>query len=288
MATYILITDDAFADQLVHALLMGRQRLPVRVVDASTLTATWAAVLAAGAVSGGTSPEISTGDALRWADATRVANTGNMRIGTAWTAYASTATADVQLIDWDGTNLTIANGVVPVILDGASVQMRTGGFTRFRVNSTEVVMSVSSFSWNATLVPMISQVAATAGNPGSDMTMQAQSGAPGGDLALVGGDDSGATQGGNAYLRGGASATGTAGQAYMQHADGYIAIRVQGAPGAAWAGNQAINVGTGGLAFFDGTTAVKPSVTGSKAANAALASLCTTLANMGLITDNTT
>lgn len=44
----------------------------------------------------------------------------------------------------------------------------------------------------------------------------------------------------------------------------------------------------GGLAFNDGLPAYKPSITGSRGGNAALASLLTTLASMGLITDNTT
>ena len=46
--------------------------------------------------------------------------------------------------------------------------------------------------------------------------------------------------------------------------------------------------GDGKLAFFGGTPQAKPTVTGSKGGNAALASLLTQLANLGLITDSTT
>ncbi len=42
------------------------------------------------------------------------------------------------------------------------------------------------------------------------------------------------------------------------------------------------------LAFFGGTPHVKPAVTGSRGGNAALASLITALADLGLITDSTT
>jgi hypothetical protein len=43
-----------------------------------------------------------------------------------------------------------------------------------------------------------------------------------------------------------------------------------------------------GLSFWDGAPAHKPSVIGAKAGNVALQNLLLTLANMGLITDNTT
>lgn len=43
-----------------------------------------------------------------------------------------------------------------------------------------------------------------------------------------------------------------------------------------------------GLGFFTGAPVAKPTVTGSKGGNAALASLLTALANLGLITDSTT
>lgn len=42
------------------------------------------------------------------------------------------------------------------------------------------------------------------------------------------------------------------------------------------------------LGFYNATAIAKPTVSGSKAANAALTSLCTALANLGLITNSTT
>lgn len=55
-------------------------------------------------------------------------------------------------------------------------------------------------------------------------------------------------------------------------ADASIAVRVNGT----------------GTAFFGTAPIAKPTVTGAKAANAALTSLCTQLAALGLITDSTT
>lgn len=43
-----------------------------------------------------------------------------------------------------------------------------------------------------------------------------------------------------------------------------------------------------GLGFYNANTIAKPTVTGSRGGNAALASLCTALANLGLITNSTT
>jgi hypothetical protein len=51
---------------------------------------------------------------------------------------------------------------------------------------------------------------------------------------------------------------------------------------------KALRVGGGVLGFFNATPVIKPTITGSKGANAALGSLLTALANLGLITDSTT
>lgn len=53
-------------------------------------------------------------------------------------------------------------------------------------------------------------------------------------------------------------------------------------------GGVCIGVGSGRVAFYGGTPAVKPSIAGSRAGNAALADLLTKLAALGLITDGTT
>jgi hypothetical protein len=50
-----------------------------------------------------------------------------------------------------------------------------------------------------------------------------------------------------------------------------------------------IKIGASGeIGFFGATATAKPTVSGSRGGNAALASLCTALANLGLITDSTT
>lgn len=49
-----------------------------------------------------------------------------------------------------------------------------------------------------------------------------------------------------------------------------------------------ISIGASTLGFFNATPVAKPTVTGSRGGNAALASLITALANLGLITDSTT
>lgn len=61
---------------------------------------------------------------------------------------------------------------------------------------------------------------------------------------------------------------------------GSLSLRVAGAT--------VISLGSGGqLGFFTAAGTTKPTVTGSKGANAALASLCAALAGFGLITDST-
>jgi hypothetical protein len=53
-------------------------------------------------------------------------------------------------------------------------------------------------------------------------------------------------------------------------------------------GNRMIGATATGLGFYNATPAAKPTVTGSRGGNAALASLITALATLGLITDSTT
>ena len=64
-----------------------------------------------------------------------------------------------------------------------------------------------------------------------------------------------------------------------------------GVPGVTVASTGAVIVGGAGsptMGFFGATGTAKPAVTGSRGANAALASLLTTLANLGLLTDSST
>lgn len=55
-----------------------------------------------------------------------------------------------------------------------------------------------------------------------------------------------------------------------------------------YGGTNRIKVNSTGMGFFAATPVAKPTVTGAKGGNAALTSLCTALANLGLITNSTT
>lgn len=71
------------------------------------------------------------------------------------------------------------------------------------------------------------------------------------------------------------------------HENNAVGIVVSGAP-SSHTGGQAILVGENGLAFFNGTPVTQPTITGAHGSNAALQSLITALASMGLIIDGTT
>ena len=53
------------------------------------------------------------------------------------------------------------------------------------------------------------------------------------------------------------------------------------------AGANKVRVNTTGIGFFGANPAAKPTITGAKDGNAALASLITALAQLGLVTDST-
>ena len=93
----------------------------------------------------------------------------------------------------------------------------------------------------------------------------------GGELSLKGGNSSNGA-GGELYIGGGAGPAGN-GMAILITPDGAVMAfhSVGGVP----------RVG-----FFDATPTAKPAVTGSRASGAALASLLTALANLGLITNS--
>lgn len=87
------------------------------------------------------------------------------------------------------------------------------------------------------------------------------------------------------------AAVGSAGQIYSGTGVGDSILRTLGAGTRLRLGgisNEAISVGGGGLSFFGGALQAKKAITGSRGANAALASLLTQLAGYGLITDSTT
>lgn len=132
-------------------------------------------------------------------------------------------------------------------------------------------------------------------------------GGSGGIASISGGNSQGSSStGGGASLNGGnASGTGTSGGAVTLQA-GYSDDATNGIGGdvylVAGAGGTAGNIilvdglggiplwvdSAGGIGFFSATPVTKPTVTGSRGGNAALASLLTALANLGLVTNSTT
>lgn len=88
-----------------------------------------------------------------------------------------------------------------------------------------------------------------------------------GDVEIIGLYNPVASGGGNVYLR-------AAGTLALRTSSSTNVVQVNGASGA--------------LGFFNSAGATKPTVSGSRAGNAALASLLTALANLGLITNSTT
>lgn len=193
------------------------------------------------------------------------------------------------------SNPTIDAGQELVLAGASDCSVRnSGGRVQLAISGTTRVEAASTyFSLSVDRLLFVTGVTATAqirhqGTDGNDMLVKAQDGAglaAGGNLVVEGGDN-GTGVGGQVFMQGGAGGT-TAGRARVRHDDDADAIVVEG-NGSAHTGGQAMRVDQNGLAFFDGTTADKPPVVGAKGGNAALTSLLTTLATMGLITDNTT
>lgn len=109
---------------------------------------------------------------------------------------------------------------------------------------------------------------ATVSAPGTDLEVVAPDGA--GTLVLSGGPG---TSSGDVRIRTGDRTTGGFGVIYCENGLGDVIFRVDGEDG---------------YAFGAGNPAWSPPVIGARGGNAALTSLLAVLANMGLITDNTT
>jgi len=279
MPPYVLTVRAAFRGAASRLLALGRQVLETDVVDAAgTFIQSWAQTLAVGNVSGGTSPEVSNGDHLSMPDANGNATTGNLRVGVVWVLEGLTAAlANQRILGWDG-NITFIDSAA------GGIFLERLGTLILRIRGTTIEVHVPSLEWETGTNPRIFQNG-TAGSPFEIQAQDGGGGLAGGDLSLLGGD-SAAGNGGRAILRGG-TGTGTPGTAEIQHDDGALAVWVED-NGSAHTGGHAIHIGRNGLAFFDGTLADKPAVVGGKGGNPALTSLCSVLASMGLITDNTT
>lgn len=97
--------------------------------------------------------------------------------------------------------------------------------------------------------------------------------ADGGHVRVIaGGSGGGGTTAGSVIVEPGNSGGGTNGIVEIHNGNGVVVERIA----------------DGGVAWGAGVPALSPAVVGARGGNAALASLLTTLAGMGLITDNTT
>jgi hypothetical protein len=73
----VVTTNDAYAGAVTR-LVGTEDQLPVQIVSSDDIAPSWATVLAAGAVSGGTNPTISIGDAIVFADGGELGVTTNV------------------------------------------------------------------------------------------------------------------------------------------------------------------------------------------------------------------
>lgn len=150
----------------------------------------------------------------------------------------------------------------------------------------------------------------------TSLVIEAREGASNGGSAanvVVSGGFGDAGNGGNATITGGASASGNGGNVLLQSGDcdfggntgdveiiglynpsagggGNVFMKAAGTLALRTSGNTnvvQINGSSGALGFFNSAGTTKPAVSGSRGGNAALASLLTALANMGLITNST-
>lgn len=273
----VLTTGDAFDGAVAWLLSDGSGRnLQVRVVDSATFPApTWASVLVSGNVSGGSNVIIEGTDELQFSI---TPGTGLVRIADALRFVANGTDAlflnDVVLRIESGVELELDTNPGPAVIRGTdALAFYDAADQVLELTNSDVSVNVNTVQWESTVAsPMLTQVTQTAG-AGRQLTIRAQAGQAGvgvgGNLLLQSGTG---TTSGNVLLRPN-SGSGSNGAVIIQQATGPTAV---------------ITAGPTGLAFWNGTQANRPSITGSRGGNAALASLLTALDSMGLITNNTT
>jgi hypothetical protein len=282
----VVSLNDAFDGAVAWLLSDGRGRtMQVRVVDSASFAASWATVLAIGNTSGGSNVVISGTDELQFSI---TPGTGLIRIADELQFVANGVDAlfidDTAIEIGDGLELQFSTSPGPAIVRYPDSLMFARGADVLLLD-TQIRPQVGTMRWTAASAPMITQETTavgaaplftlqggeSTGGAGGQVLLQGGTGSTNGaSITIVGGQGVGAL-GGNARMRGGLGAT-VNGSALIQQPNGTTAITVT----------------TAGLSFWGGAAAVAPSVTGSRGGNAALASLLTQLANMGLITNNTT
>jgi len=284
----------------------GTRWIAVPAVGASQ---TWGQTLALGLVSGGNDPTISNSDVLRFLgptegliaaqESTGITDGQDLAIqaGSNTDIAGSGAGGTLSLLaggttgDGEGGSILIASGDSGGSDDAGDVNIQGGTATGTAlggdINLTSGISATSSSG-------SISITTGDSPDVSGDLTIKvgnvSTAETEAGLLSILGGNGGGGEsgEGGNIVVQPGVGgALNTAGQTQMNHGGGQVAIRISQEAAAAHLGNQAINIVDAGLAFFNGTAAERPSVTGSRATGAALVSLLTVLNNMGLITDNT-
>lgn len=169
--------------------------------------------------------------------------------------------ADLNMVEYDRTNTRSVFGSQNL----ASMWLRvaTGGAFGFRIGSVQGAalsgttweVAAPTWQWSSnTAAPLLTQ-SVSSGNTGENLGVRAQTGV---------------ITGGITYVQAGQGGT-TGGEAQLRAASGTPRVRVDDT----------------GCAFFNTAPIAKPTVTGSRGGNAALASLLTQLAALGLITDGT-
>lgn len=233
--------------------------------------------------------------------AQNVVTTGNLTLGSSPAASGLIAapyntqvmwrnaagTADLQAIRFGGTGSPGSNNLIigdpnatTTAVQGTTFEVDISSNVRLLVTSTLITLSVPNLTFSNSGLGganvVISHANESSVGTTASMTVRAQSnsfaGAPGGDLFLQAGSSLGASgSGGSVGMQPGTGVTAN-GEAWIKEAGGTKQVRVN----------------TTGIGFFNTTPIAKPTVTGSRGANAALASLLTNLASYGLLTDSST
>lgn len=316
----VLIVPDAYADQFSELLAIGRQKLPVQVVDSSSLPApTWANVLVSGNESSGTDPIITGGDTLRFAGTGQFQAPSSFRWTIASTNRLSLSADTLSLIfQYCQFNSTVVN---PTLRQQASTapghdlyvqgQESTGATSAAVGGGLNLQGGEGGTNASGGYVSVVGGIGGAAGGD-AELKGGASTGASatGGNVAIAGG---GALTAGNVSIDGGAG-TNSGGDITVNGGTSSVAggdVTVEGGSGGSTGGTVLVQAGyssttTGRvqvrgagaqllvdahdseLGFFGTTAIAKPTVTGSTGANVALQNLLTALANLGLITDSTT
>jgi len=170
-------------------------------------------------------------------------------------------TGNVNLWDWGATtpdNLLVGDSAYSMTLDSASaITLKSGGVTRMTVG-TNLSSYVTRFRFKPGIGDCTIEIEAGTGGPAQLLNIIGQ------NLTTA------ATTGGSvAILPGQGGAGGTGGELYLANAAAVKHLRINDT----------------GMAFFGAAPIAKPTVTGSRGGNAALASVLTQLAAFNLITD---